>query len=77
VQGKRDNLTEFWWGNLKERSLGKLRIKLENIIKIVIKEIGSEGVDWIHLAHVRDYLWSVVKAEMEFPVSKCALNIRL
>lgn len=70
MQGKRENLTEFWWGKLKERSLGKLRIELVNNIKMVIKAVGSEGVDWIHLAHVRDYLWAVAKAEMEFPVSK-------
>ena len=70
MQGKIGNLAEFWWRNLKERSLEKLRIKLGNNIKMVIKEVGSEGVDWIHLAHVRDYLWAVVKADMEFPVSK-------
>jgi hypothetical protein len=51
-------------------------MKLENNIKMDIKEVGSEGVDWIHLAHVRDYLWAVVKEEMEFTVTKTCVRFR-
>jgi len=55
----------------------KLRFKLENNTKMDIKDLGWEGVGWIHLAQVRDYLWTVEKAEMEFTVPKRALNFDL
>jgi hypothetical protein len=36
------------------RPLGALRRRWEDNIKVNLKEIGREGVDWIHLAQDRD-----------------------
>jgi hypothetical protein len=36
----------------------------ENNIKIVLKEIGYEGVDWIHVAQNRDQWWDLVNTVM-------------
>jgi hypothetical protein len=30
-----------------------------------IREIGLEGVDWMHLAQDRDQLWALVNTEMK------------
>jgi hypothetical protein len=38
--------------------------KREDNIKIDFKEIGYEGVDWIHLAQDRDQWWSLVNMVM-------------
>jgi hypothetical protein len=40
------------WG---KRQLGKPRHRLEDNTEMGLKQIGWEGVDWIHLAHDRDY----------------------
>jgi hypothetical protein len=37
----------FYWGNLRE---GKLRHILEDNIKMDIREVDWEGMDWIDLA---------------------------
>jgi hypothetical protein len=37
-----------------KRPLGRLRRRLEENIKLDIREIGWEGVDWIQLAQDRD-----------------------
>jgi hypothetical protein len=45
--------TEIWWGNVKERGNSEdLGVDGKLLFKIDIKEIGQEGVDWIHLAQV-------------------------
>jgi hypothetical protein len=41
----------------RKRSLGRPRRWWEDNIKINIKEIGLEVVDWIHLAQDRDRRW--------------------
>jgi hypothetical protein len=50
---------EFWWKNQKERDLGRPRCKWENIVKLDLREIGWNGMDWIHLSQDRDS-WRVV-----------------
>jgi len=46
--------TEFWWGNL----LGRSSHRLEYIIKIALKNIGWNDMDWSHLAKTwQDSLW--------------------
>jgi len=39
----------------------------KTLIKWILKEIGWEAVDWIHLAHVRDN-WPAVNTAREFRV---------
>jgi hypothetical protein len=36
-----------------KRSLGRSRLRWENKIRMDIREIGWEDVNWIHLAHDR------------------------
>jgi hypothetical protein len=43
-----------------KRSLGRPRRKWEENIRMDLREIGREGVDWIHLAQDRDQWWAVV-----------------
>jgi hypothetical protein len=38
-----------------ERPLGRPRRRLEDNIRMDLKEIGWEVVDWIHLAQERDW----------------------
>jgi hypothetical protein len=50
--------TGFWWGNKKERdSLVDLGIRYDGNIKMDIKEIEWEDVDWIDLAQDRKLQW--------------------
>ena len=43
---------------------GRLWRRLEDNIKITVKDTGYEGVDWIHLAHDRYKWWAVVHTVM-------------
>jgi hypothetical protein len=45
--------TKFWYVDLMDRPLGRWH-GWEHNIKIDLKEIGCEGVDWIHLAQDKD-----------------------
>ena len=42
---------------------------------MVIKEIGWEGVDWIHVAQDRDWQWAVFDAAVNSRVPKSAGNL--
>jgi hypothetical protein len=37
------------------------RCRWEDTVKMGLREIGFEGVDWIHLAQVRNHWWALVK----------------
>jgi hypothetical protein len=52
-----------------ERPLGKLGRKWEDNIRIVLREIGWEGVDWIHLAQDRKKRRALVNTVMNLWVS--------
>jgi hypothetical protein len=45
-----------------------LGYRWEDIIKLNLREIGSEVVDWIHLAQDRDQLRAVVNTVMNLRV---------
>jgi len=47
-----------------KRPLGRPRHRWENNIKIILHEVGCEGMDWIDLAHDRDRWWAVVNKVM-------------
>jgi hypothetical protein len=51
-----------------KRPLGRPRSRLENNIRMDRREIGWEGVDWIHLAQDRDKWWNVVNTVMNLRV---------
>jgi hypothetical protein len=62
--------TKFWLGILNGRGhseyLGMYR--WEDNTKMVFREIGSEGVDWIYLAEDRDQCWALVNTLMSLQV---------
>jgi hypothetical protein len=51
----------FWWEIRKEiRPLGRPRRRLEDNIRMDLREIEWGGMDWIHLAQDRDQWRAVV-----------------
>jgi hypothetical protein len=52
-----------------KRSLGRPRCRWEDNIRVDLKDIGWEGVDWIHLAQDRDRWWALVNTVMNFWIS--------
>jgi hypothetical protein len=58
VWGSGELHTEFWWRNVGgKRSLGRLRCRLEDNIKIDLREVRW-GMDWTDLAEDM-YRWRV------------------
>jgi hypothetical protein len=51
-----------------KRQLGRIRRRWEDNIRIPLREIGWEGVVWIHLAQIRDQWRAVMKTVMNFRV---------
>jgi hypothetical protein len=51
-----------------KRPLERLRRRWEDSIRMNLKDIGWDGVDWIHLAQHRDKLWALVDTVMTFLV---------
>jgi len=66
--GKGEAYTGFWWGNLRERPLGRPRRKWENDMKMDLLEVGCGGMDWIELAQDRDRGRALVNAVMNLRV---------
>jgi len=54
---------------MRERPLGRPRRKWEDNIRVDLREIGLVGVEWIHLAQVKDQWLAVVNTVMELRVS--------
>jgi hypothetical protein len=50
--------------SLKGRERGRPRDRLEDNIRIVLREIGWEFVDWMHLAQDRDHWQGIVNTIM-------------
>jgi hypothetical protein len=51
-----------------KRPLGRPRCIWEDNIRMDLREIGWEGVDWIHLAQDSDHWWAVVNTVMNLRV---------
>jgi len=58
--------TGFWWGNLRDRTLGIPRRRWEDNVKMNIQEVG--GMDWIELVHDRDRWRTLMNTVMNFRV---------
>jgi len=52
--------TELWSEN---------RCRCEDNIRMVVREISWEGVDWIHVAQYRDQWWDVVNTVMNLRIT--------
>jgi hypothetical protein len=52
----------------KKRPLGRYRCRWEDNIRIDLREIGWEGVNWIHLAQDRDQWQALVNMVMNLQV---------
>jgi hypothetical protein len=52
----------------RESPLGRLRLMWEYNIRMDLREIGSEVMDWIHLAHDRDQWRSPVNTVMNLRI---------
>jgi hypothetical protein len=50
----------MWTKPERRRPLGRPRHRCEDNIKIDLKEIRWEGIDWIHLAQDRNLWWALV-----------------
>jgi hypothetical protein len=57
--------TTFWLGGLKG---GRPRHRWEDNIKMDLREIGFEGMDWAHLAQDRDRWRALVNRVMNLRV---------
>jgi hypothetical protein len=54
-----------------KRPIGRPRGRwVENIIKMYLREIGWDGMDWIDLAHDRDQWRVLVNTEMNLRVTR-------
>jgi hypothetical protein len=51
------------------RPLGRLRCRLEDNIKVGLREVGWGGMDWISLAQHRDRWQALVKTVMNLRVT--------
>jgi hypothetical protein len=51
-----------------KRPHGKTRRMLEHDIRMDLREVGSEGVEWLHLAQDRDQWRAVVNTVVNFLV---------
>jgi hypothetical protein len=60
----------FLWESKKERNkpLGKRERRLDDRIKIDLREIGWGGMDWIHLTQGRDHWRALVNTVMNLRV---------
>jgi hypothetical protein len=48
--------TEFWSKKLEGKTqLGRLRHRWEDAVKMDLRDIGWEDMNWIHLVHDRDH----------------------
>ena len=52
----------------RKRQLGKPRRRREGNIKMVLQEVGCEGMDWIDLAEDRDRCRALLNAVMKLQV---------
>jgi hypothetical protein len=52
-----------------KRLRGRFRHRWEDNIRMDLREVGREGVDWMHMAQDRDQWRAVVKTVMKLRVT--------
>jgi hypothetical protein len=57
-----------------KRPLGRSRRRQDDNIRMVLREVDREGVDWIHLAQDRDQWQALVNTVMNLQVPQKAGN---
>jgi hypothetical protein len=60
-------ITNFYWGHEGKRPLESSKHRWENT-RMDLREIEWEGVDWMHLAQVKDQWLAFVKMIMNLQV---------
>jgi hypothetical protein len=59
----------YWWENTEgKKPLGRPRCRWVDNIRIDLREIGWDGMDWIDLAQDRDQWRALVNAVMKLRV---------
>jgi hypothetical protein len=58
----------YWWQSQKKRSLGRARYRRVDNIKMDLREIGRDRVDWIDMAQDRDQWRALVNTVLNFRV---------
>jgi hypothetical protein len=61
---RREVCTKFWLESLKGRDLSEVLGADGRNINMDLREVGLEGVEWIHLAQDRDLWWALVSMVM-------------
>jgi hypothetical protein len=69
MHGKMRNAYKIFFGKTEgKRPFGRSRRRCEDNIRMDLKEMGWEGVDWIHLAQDRDQWLALVNTVMNLRV---------
>jgi hypothetical protein len=60
----------YWWESQKEgkRPLGRQRSRWVDNIKMDLREIGWDGVEWIDMAQDRDQCRALVNTELNLRI---------
>jgi hypothetical protein len=67
--GQMRNAYKSFVGKLEgKRPFGRPKRRWEDNVKMNLREIRFEGMDWIHLASDRDRWWALVKMVMNLRV---------
>ena len=70
VWGRGEGCTGFWWGNLREKTTGRPRLRWEDNIKMDLQEVGGGCGEWTELAQDRDRWRALVSTVMNIRVPK-------
>jgi hypothetical protein len=62
--GRRGMYIGYWWETQKERPLGRPRRRWVDNIKMDLRNIGWDGMDWIDLTQDRDQCRALVNTVM-------------
>jgi hypothetical protein len=55
--------------------LGRPRYRWEDNIRMNLREIGWDGVDWMHLSQDRDLWWALMNMVINLPVPQKVGNL--
>jgi hypothetical protein len=61
-------LIGYWWESQKEIPLGRPKRRWVNNVKMELRQIGWDGIDWIDLAQDRNQCRALVNTVMNLRV---------